>query len=102
MEHFFRTLDGPGQPEISKLLEKRGPLQGKQSSTFQQGWNFFKRREMLGLELPAPLPKPKPSKLPREVQGLMELREVDPNRGKKRAGLDNGERSGKQQKRSRS
>lgn len=97
MEHFTRALEGPRRPEISQFLEKRGPLQGKQSSTFQRSWDFFKRRELLGLELTAPPPEPK---LAREVQGLMKLQEAHHNRGKKRSSLEDLEGPGKPWKKS--
>ncbi|KAI0118947.1 hypothetical protein GGR51DRAFT_139269 [Nemania sp. FL0031] len=78
--------------EVSQFLEKRGPLQGKQSSVFRKSWVFFKKRELLGFELTAPPPKPK---LAREVRELMGLREADLNRGKKRPSLGDLDGPGK-------
>ncbi|KAJ8129007.1 hypothetical protein O1611_g4627 [Lasiodiplodia mahajangana] len=92
MEQFTRALDGPRRREVSKFLEQRGPLGGKQSAVFRKSWEFFKKRELLGFELTAPPPKPK---LAREVRGLLGLREVDPNRGRKRPNLGDLDRSGK-------
>ncbi|GAW12852.1 hypothetical protein ANO14919_022230 [Xylariales sp. No.14919] len=96
MDEFIQALHGPRRRQISDFLEKRGPLQGKQSSVFVRIWIFFKRRELLGYELTAP--PPRPSGLTREVRELVKLREVDPNRGKKRPSLETSGGPGKLQK----
>ncbi|KAI0420544.1 hypothetical protein F5X98DRAFT_331226 [Xylaria grammica] len=95
MDEFVRALEGPRRRLVSEFLEKRGPLQGKQSLTFARSWGFFKKRELLGYELTAPPPRPR---LMREVRGLVGLRGVDPNRGKKRPSLGASGRPGKLQK----
>ncbi|KAI1742428.1 hypothetical protein F4680DRAFT_463898 [Xylaria scruposa] len=94
-DDFIRALERIRRRQLIEFLKKRGPLQGKQSSVFRQSWNFFKKRELLGIELTAALPKPK---LQREVQALMKLREVDPNRGHKRPSGGSFERPKKVQK----
>ncbi|KAI1120686.1 hypothetical protein F5Y10DRAFT_120335 [Nemania abortiva] len=96
MEQFTHALEGPRRPQITKFLEKRGPLQGKQSEAFRRCWDFFKRRELLGFELTDP--PPRPSGLAREVRELTKLREVDPNHGTKRPSLKGSERPGKVRK----
>jgi hypothetical protein len=96
MEDFTKALDGSGRPEVNQFLEKRGPLQGKQSAVFQRSWDFFKKRELLGLELTAPPPKPK---LAREIRALRGLQEVNPNRGYKRPSVESSEKPAKLQKR---
>ena len=93
----IRTLNDVRHPQLIKFLEQRGPLQGKQSKAFQQCWHFFKKRELLGIELTAPQPKKGP-KLTREVRELINSREVDPNRGQKRLGHGSSGKPGKLQK----
>lgn len=85
MEQFTRALQGPRRRHVSNFLEKRGPLQGKQSSVFPLSWVFFKRRELLGFELTAPPPNPK---LGREVEALLKMQGVGHHRGTKRPSLD--------------
>ncbi|KAI0450508.1 hypothetical protein F5B21DRAFT_428231 [Xylaria acuta] len=96
MDKLIRALGGPRHRQMIQFLEKRGPRQGKESSVFQQSWDFFKRRELLGFELTAPPPKP-----PREARELAQLRVVEPNRGKKRRSQEGSDRWGKLQKTSR-
>ncbi|KAI1116812.1 hypothetical protein F5Y14DRAFT_405318 [Nemania sp. NC0429] len=97
MEQFTRALEGPRRQQISNFLEKRGPLQGKQSQVFPLSWDFFKRRELLGLELTAPPPKPK---LGREVQALRGVQSAGRHRGTKRPSLDDLRRPGHSSKKS--
>ncbi|KAI1365500.1 hypothetical protein F5Y08DRAFT_174448 [Xylaria arbuscula] len=95
----IRALDG-GQvrhPQLIKFLEQHGPLEGKQSKAFQQIWHFFKKRELLGIELTAPQPKSGPT-IPREVRELIKLREVDPYRGVKRPSQWSSGKSSKSRK----
>ncbi|KAI0195203.1 hypothetical protein EV127DRAFT_181495 [Xylaria flabelliformis] len=94
-DQFIRAVEGLRHRKLIEFLEKRGPLQGKQSSVFRQSWNFFKKRELLGFELTAAPPKPK---IPREIRGLMRLQKVDPNRGHKRSSQGIVERPKKMQK----
>ncbi|GAP90702.1 hypothetical protein SAMD00023353_5200270 [Rosellinia necatrix] len=96
MEQFTQALNGPRRPQVIRFLEKKGPLEGRQSSVFRQSWRFFKTRELLGSELTDPPPKPKG--VSQEVRALQELREVDPNRGKKRPSVKGSGRPEKLQK----
>ncbi|KAI1757670.1 hypothetical protein F4782DRAFT_546762 [Xylaria castorea] len=95
-DEFIRALEGIRHRQLINFLEKRGPLQGKKSLAFRRSWEFFKKRELLGFELTAA--PPKPPKLRREVQELVKLREVDPNRGHKRQSQGLFERPKKLQK----
>ncbi|CAJ2505182.1 Uu.00g125760.m01.CDS01 [Anthostomella pinea] len=99
IDQLLAALYGVWRPQLNKFLGQRGPLQGKESFAFRRSWEFFKQREVLGLELGGPLPKP--LKLAREVKQLRELRGVDTNRGHKRSSLEGSDRPLKAQKTSR-
>lgn len=51
IDQFRLALGGVDRPNLTKFLEKRGERQGIKSRAFQLGWEFFKRREMLGLNI---------------------------------------------------
>ncbi|THX51519.1 hypothetical protein D6D06_07325 [Aureobasidium pullulans] len=51
IDQFRLALGGVDRANLTKFLEKRGERQGIKSRAFQLGWEFFKRREMLGLNI---------------------------------------------------
>jgi hypothetical protein len=54
-DKFRLALGGITRPALTTFLEKKGPTNGEKARTFQKSWEFFKRREILGLPLtPAP------------------------------------------------
>ncbi|KAI1075842.1 hypothetical protein F5B20DRAFT_558123 [Whalleya microplaca] len=99
-EQFTQAMAPVSRPQINAFLQKRGPRDGRTSFAFQAIWEFFKRREQLGLKLTARIPQPKLPKLPRltrEVRAL-QLQEVDPNRGRKRPARGGQEKPAKNRK----
>ncbi|KAI0466978.1 hypothetical protein F4859DRAFT_495889 [Xylaria cf. heliscus] len=91
MDEFVQAL-GVRHGQVIQFLEKRDPLQGKENFVFERCWDFFKRRDLLGLELTAPPPKP------RVMLELAQLQGIDLNRGKKRGREAGSDRRRKLQK----
>ncbi|KAI0010917.1 hypothetical protein F4779DRAFT_575966 [Xylariaceae sp. FL0662B] len=71
VDQFRLALGGVSRVQLTDFLDKRGPTEGMNTAVFQLGWEFFKKRELLGL----PLTK--------QVNDDA-LKERDPNRGQKK------------------
>lgn len=52
VDQFRLALGGIARPQLSTFLEKRGPSEGSTSRVFELSWEFFKKRELLGLPVP--------------------------------------------------
>ncbi|KAI8960324.1 hypothetical protein F5Y11DRAFT_330256 [Daldinia sp. FL1419] len=75
-DQFRHALGGVSRADLTTFLVKDGPKEGKRSSTFQLAWEFFKRREILGLPLPG------------DWEGEAALQERNMNRASKRQSTD--------------
>ncbi|KAL7626419.1 hypothetical protein AAE478_003191 [Parahypoxylon ruwenzoriense] len=51
VDRFRLALGGISRPQLTTFLKKKGPAEGKQTMVFQLAWEFFKKRELLGLPL---------------------------------------------------
>ncbi|KAH8658287.1 hypothetical protein BX600DRAFT_64547 [Xylariales sp. PMI_506] len=70
-------------PKLIAFLKQRGPMEGITTDAYALCWEFFRRREKLGLPAVPPPPPPPPRR--RRVAGV--LRELDMNSG---SGSPNG------------
>lgn len=52
VDEFRQALGGISRQQLNTFLEKKGPAEGKASTVFPLAWEFFKKREMLGLPVP--------------------------------------------------
>ncbi|KAI0186024.1 hypothetical protein EV127DRAFT_439915 [Xylaria flabelliformis] len=51
LDQFRLALGGISRPALTGFLEKTGPAAGSGSMSYELGWEFFKKRELLGLSL---------------------------------------------------
>ncbi|KAI0544480.1 hypothetical protein F4679DRAFT_589471 [Xylaria curta] len=78
LDQFRLALGGISRPAMTMFLEKTGPAAGSGSMSYELGWEFFKKRELLGLSLHGAGPT--------ELAARQVLSELDANvaRAKKR------------------
>ncbi|CAJ2503652.1 Uu.00g110460.m01.CDS01 [Anthostomella pinea] len=87
VDKFRLALDGISHAQLMGFLQRRGSSEGSKMTVYQLPWEFFKKRELLGLPLEGSVGSPA-------------LKERDGNRGKKRAsgGGEGGKGTGKRTK----
>ncbi|TRX87883.1 hypothetical protein FHL15_011222 [Xylaria flabelliformis] len=51
LDQFRLALGGISRAALTGFLEKTGPAAGSRSISYELGWEFFKKRELLGLSL---------------------------------------------------
>ncbi|KAI1759880.1 hypothetical protein GGR53DRAFT_511948 [Hypoxylon sp. FL1150] len=69
--------------QFTAFLEKRGPREGIYTLTFELGWEFFKKRDLLGV--------PNAPPLEHALENRHALQEGDLNRGQKRSSIGGDE-----------
>ncbi|KAI1379244.1 hypothetical protein F4677DRAFT_362519 [Hypoxylon crocopeplum] len=76
VDQFRLALGHISRSQLTNFLRKRGPMEGIHTLSFQLGWEFFKKREVLGI--------PNSGALQNALEHQGALQERDPNRGQKR------------------
>ncbi|KAI6080449.1 hypothetical protein F4821DRAFT_251508 [Hypoxylon rubiginosum] len=80
----FRLAFGHiSRSQLTTFMEKRGPREGIHTLAFELGWEFFKKRELLGV--------PNAPPLEHALENRRALQETDPNRGQKRSSIGGGD-----------
>jgi hypothetical protein len=54
LESFRKALDGVERAKLTNFLNRRGPREGAKLGLFELCWEFFRKRELLGISLPQP------------------------------------------------
>lgn len=79
VDQFRLALGHISRSQLTSFLDKRGPKNGIHTQAFELGWEFFKKRELLGI--------PNAPPLQHALENRAALQERDPNRGQKRSSI---------------
>ncbi|KAI0172695.1 hypothetical protein GGR52DRAFT_418157 [Hypoxylon sp. FL1284] len=82
VDRFRLALGHIHRAQLTAFLDKRSPTQGVHTQPFELSWEFFKKRELLGI--------PNAPALQQALENKAPLQERDVNRGQKRASTGDG------------